>query len=67
MSDLRDSVGTPLLLFLAGAAVGAVVVALTTPKRGSELRGDLRDLGNRLKDRVSRTSTTSGEQVEVQI
>jgi gas vesicle protein len=35
----------PLLLtFLAGAAVGGVVVALSTPKSGPALRGDLKDL-----------------------
>ena len=43
------STGTMLLTFLAGAAVGAVVVALTTPKSGPELRGDLKDLTLRAK------------------
>ena len=38
-----------LLTFLAGAAVGAVVVALTTRKTGPELRGDLKDLARRAK------------------
>ena len=33
-----------LLTFLAGAAIGAIVVALTTPKSGSRLRKDLKDL-----------------------
>lgn len=55
MSDERGSLGTSLLLFLAGAAVGAAVVALTTPKTGPELRGDLRDLGGKVRDRVRRT------------
>lgn len=44
-----SSVGTLLLTFLAGAAVGAVVVALTTPRSGPELRGDLKDLARRAK------------------
>ena len=39
--------GTLLLTFLAGAAAGAVVVALTTRKTGSELRGDIKDLACR--------------------
>ena len=39
-----SSYGPTLLTFLAGAAVGAVVVALTTPKTGPELRGNLKDL-----------------------
>jgi gas vesicle protein len=44
-----DSTGSILLTFLAGAAVGAVVVALTTPKTGPELRGNLKDLTLRAK------------------
>ncbi|GLH73401.1 hypothetical protein GETHLI_19030 [Geothrix limicola] len=47
-----SSYGTTFLTFLAGAAVGAVVVALTTPKTGPELRGNLRDLGLRAKRRA---------------
>lgn len=53
MSDDRN-IGSSLLIFLAGAAVGAAVVALTTPKTGPELRGDLKDMGGRLKDQVTR-------------
>lgn len=52
MSDENGSLGTNILLFLLGAAAGAVVVALTTPKRGPDLRADLRDLSRRLKDRA---------------
>lgn len=50
MSD--NSSGTAAnaaLLFLAGAAVGALVIALTTPKTGTELRDDLKILGRRIK------------------
>jgi len=47
-----SSYGPTLLTFLAGAAVGAVVVALFTPKSGPELRGDLKDLTLRAKRRV---------------
>ena len=54
MSEERGSIGTSLILFLAGAAVGAAVVALTTPKTGPELRGDLKGFGNKIKDRFSR-------------
>jgi gas vesicle protein len=54
MSDERGSIGTPLLLFLAGAGVGAAIVALTTPKSGRELRNDLKDLSNKFKHHVSR-------------
>ena len=38
-----------LLTFLAGAALGAVVVALTTPKSGPALRNDLKGMANRAK------------------
>lgn len=47
-----SSVGTLLLTFLAGAAVGAVVVALTTPKTGPELRGELKDIAGRAKQKA---------------
>ncbi len=57
MSDSRETVGTSLMFFLLGAAVGAVVVALTTPKKGSELRADLKDMGNRVRERVGRMSS----------
>ncbi|MBI3132204.1 MAG: YtxH domain-containing protein [Acidobacteria bacterium] len=45
-------VGTIALTFLAGAAVGAVVLALTTPKTGKELRGDIKNFGNRLGEKA---------------
>jgi hypothetical protein len=54
MSEERGSLGTSLLIFLAGAALGAAIVALTTPKTGPELRGDLKGLGGRVKDRLSK-------------
>ena len=47
--ETTSSLGPMLLTFLAGAAVGAVVVALTTPKSGPELRGDLKDIAHRAK------------------
>jgi len=52
MSDDRDSLGTNLLFFLMGAAVGAVVVALTTPKKGPDLRADIKDLSRKLKQKA---------------
>jgi len=54
MSDSRDTAGSTLLFFLLGAAVGAVVVALTTPKTGRELRGDLKDMSNKVRDKARR-------------
>ena len=47
-ADLAQSSGL-LLTFLAGAAVGAVVVALTAPKTGPELCGDLKGFARRAK------------------
>jgi gas vesicle protein len=41
--------GTLLLTFTAGAALGALVTALTTPRSGPELRGDLKELARRAK------------------
>ncbi len=47
--DNNSSMGPMLLTFLAGATLGALVVALTTPKSGPELRGDIKDLARRAK------------------
>jgi gas vesicle protein len=66
MSESKDTAASSLLLFLLGAAVGAVVVALTTPKTGPELRSDLKDMGNKVKERVRRVGDqlrANGEEV----
>lgn len=57
-------IGTMLLTFLAGAAVGAVVVALTTPKSGPELRGDLKDLAGRAKRKAGEMTDDAYEALE---
>lgn len=49
MSEENGALGKNLLLFLLGAAVGAVVVALVTPKSGPDLRAELEDLTDKLK------------------
>jgi len=64
MSDEQGSIGTPLLIFLAGAAVGAAIVALTTPKTGPQLRDDLKDLGGKIKDRIGRLRANEEEKTE---
>jgi hypothetical protein len=46
-----SSLGLNLVIFLAGAAAGAAILALTTPKTGPEVRKDLNALGAKLKDR----------------
>lgn len=43
--------GTILLSLLGGAALGAIVVALTTPKTGQEVRGSLKSVVNRFRAR----------------
>jgi gas vesicle protein len=57
MSDSKEALSNGLLFFLLGAAVGAVVVALVTPKSGPDLRADLKDMGNRVKDKAMRVGS----------
>ena len=59
--NTSSSMGTVLLTFLAGAAVGAVVVALTTPKSGPELRVDLKGLAGRTKRRAMEMAEEASE------
>ena len=61
MSEAKSSYSTTLLTFLAGAAGGAEVVALTTPKTGPELRGDLKDLSLRAKRKAGELADEAGD------
>lgn len=62
MSEPKPSTMLPTLLtFLAGAAIGAVVVALTTPKTGPELRGNLKDLSLRAKLKAGQLADDASE------
>lgn len=62
MTEPKSSPMLPTLLtFLAGAAVGAVVVALTTPKSGPELRSDLKDLTLRAKRRAGQLADDASD------
>lgn len=45
-----------LVAFLIGAGLGGVVVALTTSKRGTDLRKDLAGLGEKAKGKEGFTS-----------
>lgn len=56
-----SSTGTILMTFLAGAAVGAVVVALTTPKSGPELCADLKRMVRRTKRKASGLAEDASE------
>jgi gas vesicle protein len=55
-----NTVGNVLLAFLAGAAVGGLVVALTTPKSGDDLRADLKGMGNRMKEKAGEALASAG-------
>jgi gas vesicle protein len=46
------SMGESLMLFVAGAAIGGLLVALNTPKTGPELREDLKGLGRKARKRA---------------
>jgi len=62
MSHSQDAPIAPMLLtFLAGAAIGAVVMALTTPKSGPQLRRDMRSLAHRVKRRAEDVAEDLGE------
>ena len=56
-----SSIAPVFLAFLAGAAAGAVVMALTTPKSGPRLRKDLKDLASRAKQRVEDVAEKTSE------
>ena len=53
--------GSMLLTFLAGAAIGATVVALTTRKTGPERCQDLKDLANRTKLKAGAMANEAAE------
>jgi gas vesicle protein len=56
-----SSLGTLTLTFLAGAAVGAVVMALTSPKSGPELRGSLETMARRAKRKAGHLADDAGD------
>jgi gas vesicle protein len=55
------SIGGSLTLFLAGAAIGGLLVALNTPKTGPELREDLRGLGRKARRQAQGLAEDAGE------
>lgn len=50
-----------LIALLAGAAIGAVVTALTTKKTGAERRSDLESLARRLRIRAESLTNEANE------
>jgi gas vesicle protein len=57
MSEENGTLGTSILLFLLGAAAGAAVVALVTPKSGPDLREEIKDLAWKLKRSAKESGT----------
>jgi len=53
--------GTLALTFFVGASLGALVVALVTPKTGPELRGDLKALARRARGEAGAVAEEAGE------
>lgn len=60
-SNASPKLGPMAMTFVAGATLGALVVALTTPKSGPELRGDLKKLAKRAKRRADDLSGQAGD------
>jgi gas vesicle protein len=60
VSNIENKGASGVLAFLVGAAAGAIVIALTTPKRGSEFRSELKASGFRAKRRI----TDLGDQIQ---
>jgi gas vesicle protein len=59
--ERMSTLNVALLSFLGGAVLGAIVVALTTPKSGPQVREDLRALGRRAKDKAGNLGDQAGE------
>ena len=47
-----SSIGESLMMLVAGAAIGGLLVALNTPKTGPELREELKGLGRRARGKA---------------
>lgn len=62
--ETPSSRNATLLTFFVGAAVGAIVVALTTPKKGSELREGLACLGRRVKGKIGNLTEQGSRALE---
>jgi gas vesicle protein len=65
MSDENgSSVGTIILSFVAGAAVGAGVGLLLAPKTGKELRDQIADLAEDAVDRIKDYTTEAQNKIK---
>jgi len=65
MSQECTSNRNAMLLALLGAAtLGAILMALTTPKTGREVRNTLRSAGNRLRGKVEETDDSDDDMTQ---
>jgi len=64
MSDNQNGMGTILLSFLAGAAVGAGVALLIAPKTGEEMRGKIKDLADDAIDKIKGYSSDAQSKIK---
>lgn len=64
MSQESNSGSTFLLTFLAGAAAGALVVGLMTPKTEAEVRDDLKSLDRRVRRKAGELPDDEKEEWE---
>jgi gas vesicle protein len=55
-TDTNSTGNTMLFTLLGGVVLGAVAVALTTPKTGQEVRNTLRNTVRRLRGKAQETS-----------
>ena len=66
----QNALGGLVVAFLAGAAVGAAVAILTTPKSGPEMRGALTGLGKeftgKIRKKVEEMANASLEDLEAE-
>jgi gas vesicle protein len=61
MNEEKTSTGSLVALsFIGGALLGALAVALTTPKSGPEVRDAIKGLGRRAKDGVGLLGDQAG-------
>jgi len=59
--EKMSTLNVALLSLLGGAVLGAIVVALTTPKSGPQVREDLMALGRRAKNKAGELGDQAGE------
>lgn len=58
-----SQVGTVFLAFVAGAAVGAGLTLLVTPKSGEQMRASLKDLTGDTVDRIKEYAVEAQEKI----